>query len=447
MIWVYYLFVVLVLAVAGPFLLIQKKARAGLKEKFGLIPQSVKARNNEGCIWIHAVSVGEFNAVKPLIRALRSRYPEQPIAVSTTTLTGQTLARQHLASDITVFYFPFDLPWATRSWLKILEPKLVIIAETEIWPGFVTECKSLGVKIITVNGRMSPKSARGYERWKFLFGPILRKLDHVAVQSENEAARYRSVGGEGLPVTITGNLKLDGIATADGSDRDAMTKLVNNDSENEFLVVAGSTHEGEESALLKCQRQLLDDFKRRGEKGLRPRLILAPRHPERFERVVQIVEENGFKPKRYSSNEGLEADNDVYILDGLGILARLYSIANVAFVGGTIAKVGGHNLLEPYAYSVPTLCGPHVHKTRDIARALTEIGALVLIEDEDHLAERLKGFLLRPQTAQVLGNKGRQWINDNQGAVDKTIVVIDKLIDDNGKTPERLVKTGASQNV
>lgn len=146
-------------------------------------------------------------------------------------------------------------------------------------------------------------------------------------------------------------------------------------------------------------------------------------------------------------NERFESDNDVYILDGLGILARLYSIANVAFVGGTIAKVGGHNLLEPYAYSVPTLCGPHVHKTRDIARALTEIGALVLIEDEDQLAERLKGFLLQPKTAQVLGNKGRQWINDNQGAVDKTIVVIDKLIDDNGKTPERLVKTGASQNV
>ncbi len=444
MISVYYFFVFLVLALAGPFLLLQKKARAGLKEKFGLIPQIVKDRKNEGCIWIHSVSVGEFNAVKPLIQELRIRYPGIPLAVSTTTLTGQTLAQQHLASEATVFYFPFDLPWATRPWLDTLKPRLVIIAETEIWPGFVTECKNLGVRIITVNGRMSPKSARGYKRWKFLFGPILRKLDHLAVQSDSEAARYRAVAGDDLPVTVTGNLKLDGIATANGADQESISKLINAGSNNEFVVVAGSTHEGEESALLNCHRKLLSDYKKNGGNGPLPRLVLAPRHPERFERVADIVREQSFVPKRYSMKEKLEAENDVYILDGLGILSRVYSIASVAFVGGTIAKVGGHNLLEPYAYSVPTLCGPHVHKTKDTANALTELGALVLVADEDELCQRLKAFLLKPQTARELGNKGRQWITENQGAVGRTIIVIDSLMDDTDKNRRRLVSMGAS---
>ena len=425
----YYFFVALVLLVAGPFLLFVKKARAGLSQKFGNVPQDivVDKDNLKNGIWIHSVSVGEFSAVRPLIEKLHEQHPEIPLMVSTTTLTGQTLAKERVGRFARVFYFPLDLPFATRSWLETLRPALVVIAETELWPGFLTECKNLGIKTVCVNGRMSPKSFKSYERYKLIFGRAIRKYSRVGVQSENEANRYRAVGGSQLPITVTGNMKLDGLSTESDTIVGHLREQINVDAED-FVVVAGSTHETEEQALITAYKGLLTAYKNSlstSKPLAKPRLIIAPRHPERFERVVDLVSTAGFKPVRFSKQEKFAADSDdIYILDGLGQLAKYYSVATIAFVGGTIKPVGGHNLLEPYAYSVPTVCGPHVHKTRDIANALIELGALVMVKDTNELGKRFLEFYADRESARVLGLKGRQWINENQGAVDRTLKML-----------------------
>lgn len=411
-----------------------KKARAGLSQKFGFVPKEITASKDtlKNGIWIHSVSVGEFSAVKPLLEKLHEQHPEIPLLVSTTTRTGQTLAKERVGQFATVFYFPFDVPFATRSWLKALNPAMVVIAETELWPGFLSECRKLGVKTVCVNGRMSPKSFKSYERYKFFFGKALRNYSRLGVQSQNEATRYRAVGGSQLPITITGNMKLDGLGTEDGAVIDALRQQVNIAPE-EFVVVAGSTHEGEESALIAAHKALLDVYKQSLQTGVahpRPQLIIAPRHPERFQRVVEQITSSGFKPLRFSMKESFQngAEEEIYVLDGLGQLTKYYSLATIAFVGGTIKPVGGHNLLEPYAYSVPTCCGPHVHKTRDIANALKELDALIMVKDAGDLADRLKQFYLDREPIKALGLKGREWISQNQGAVDRTLaMLVDEL--------------------
>jgi len=422
------------LLVAGPFLLTQKKARAGLSQKLGMVPDSIKVDSEKlkNGIWIHAVSVGEFNAVRPLVERLHERLPDLPIAVSTTTLTGQTLAQERVGRFARVFYFPFDLPFATQPWLDVLEPQMVVIAETELWPGFLGECRKRGIKTMCVNGRMSPKSSKSYERNKFFFGPALRRYTHIGVQSENEAARYKAVGGDALPVTVTGNIKLDGLSTEDDTIVGHLRGKVNVEP-SDFVVVAGSTHEGEESALLAAQAKLLALFEEYGNLP-KPKLIIAPRHPERFARVKELVTASGFHPKLFSKDERFEHNRDVYILDGLGQLAKYYSLATIGFVGGTIANVGGHNLLEPYAYSVPTICGPNIQKTRDIANALLELKAIVMVSNADELAAKLAEFQKNPEPAQALGKKGRIWINENQGAVERNLNLILETMGTTGGT-------------
>lgn len=419
-----------------------RKARAGLTQKFGVIPKAINldSHNLKNGIWIHAVSVGEFSAVRPLIEKLHESHPEIPLLVSTTTLTGQTLAKERVGAYARVFYFPFDLPFATRSWLEKLRPALVVIAETELWPGFLSECRKLGIKTICVNGRMSPKSFRSYERYKLFFGSALRNYSKIGAQSDNEANRYRAVGGSELSITVTGNMKLDGLATEGDTDVEVLREKLKIEP-SDFVVVAGSTHEGEESAVIAAHRRLLESYKCSLQSsspcGI-PKLIIAPRHPERFERVVDLIVTEGFRCRRFSKSECFQDDgtDEIYLLDGLGQLAKYYSVATVAFVGGTIKPVGGHNLLEPYAYSVPTCCGPHVHKTRDIANALNELGALTMVKDSVQLTERLHEFYLDREPAKALGLRGREWINQNQGAVDRTLAMLLDLLATTDSAPQ-----------
>jgi 3-deoxy-D-manno-octulosonic-acid transferase len=428
---IYYLLVALILALAGPFMLLVRKARAGVLQKLGVLPDSLKqsARGYQNGIWIHAVSVGEFNAVKPLIERIRDELPQFPIVVSTTTHTGQALARDKVGDYAQVLYFPFDLPFATGFHLSLFKPRLVVVAETELWPGFVNECTRRGIPIIVVNGRMSPKSFRFYRRFKLLFGPTLGKLAHLVVQSDNEAGRYREVGDQHLPITVSGNMKLDGLVTIGDTEINDLRDRIGLHP-GDFVVIAGSTHEGEEAAVLAAHKQTLENFRlRRGYPLPRPRLIIAPRHPERFERVVKLVCDCGFTPRRFSSADRFDSDQDVFVLDGLGQLAGFYGLASIAFVGGSLVPVGGHSLVEPLAYSVATICGPHVHKTRDIANALLEAGALVMVGNSEELKERIVSFHNDPQRSQVeLGLRGQRWIGSNQGAVERTFTVVRDIL-------------------
>lgn len=426
MIGVYYLGFALLLSVVAPFLLWRKKARAGLTQKLGLVPAHVvlKAQQDSNSlrIWFHAVSVGELNAITPLLHAVRKAYPHASLFVSTTTATGQQLAKEKFGEWLTVFYFPFDLPWATANWLDTINPHAVIIAETEIWPGFTQQCRHRDIALACVNGRISPRSFKGYRRFSWFFRSVLQSFAAIAVQTEAEGDRYKGLGANPATIHVTGNLKFDGISALDEAAK-AQLKAEIKVADDDRVIVAGSTHEGEEIALLKTLSEC-----RKTQPELRTKLILVPRHPERFDRVCKIVEEAGWQPKRFSRNEFFDGDRDVYVLDTIGQLNRFYAVANVAFVGGTIAPIGGHSLIEPYAYGVPVVCGPHTEKTKDIARSLSSCQALVQVADGNALTAAVQTLLADPQQRNHKGTAGRNYLLSSQGAVTRTLSIISGIL-------------------
>lgn len=436
------------LAIAGPLLLLKKKSRAGLAQKLGVIPEPLrkqveqerKSRSRSGSkcgIWLHAVSVGEFNAILPLVRRLNNQMPDIPLYISTTTATGQALAKERAGDFATVFYFPLDLPFASSSWLDTLKPQMVAIAETEIWPGFAYECKKRGIELVAVNGRISPNSFKTYYLMRSFFVRVFSCYTAFGVQTESEAQRFKSIGGEHAPVEVLGNLKLDGLIPAPAPDIVALKEKIGL-TDADFVLVAGSTHEGEEAAILHVFRILCDEYEGSKNRQVKiPRLIIAPRHPERFDRAADIIEEAGFTVKRDSENQRFDASRtadvntrQVYLLDSLGQLARFYGLASIAFVGGTIKNVGGHNVAEPYAYSVPVCCGPHVQKTYDVASALQARQAISIAADSDELASAFLELYRNPDTAEMLGKRGKAWIEENQGACGRTIDFIQRVLNE-----------------
>lgn len=428
MIFGYYSLLILVLTIIGPFLLLSKKARAGLGHKLGVVPAWLDTDKKRARAWFHAVSVGEFNALLPLIEEFSRRHPEFELFVSTTTGTGQALAKSKVGSIAGVFHFPLDLPWATGNFINAIKPDFVAIVETEIWPGFMNQCHKRKIPVILINGRLSPRSFKSYCRWGWFFGNVFRQFAALAVQSEEEAKRFYQLAGKKINLAVCGNLKFDGLKAISTETRMSLRQKLGL-AENEQVLVAGSTHEQEEAALLKAI------------KGEKIRLILAPRHPERFDRVVAILEARGFRPRKFSKNESFEQENDVYLLDTIGQLNNFYSVSTIAFVGGTLVPVGGHNLSEPCIYKVPVLCGPYVHKTKYLADCLQAQGALYLVQDEFELAERLHELKVSPELCQQMGTAGFDWLAQSQGAVERTIVLIEQTIGTQAK-PEPL-KIGA----
>lgn len=427
MIPIYQIGLGIVLVLAGPFLLLRKKTRTGIFQKLGFVPASIKALSSDlsGCIWIHAVSVGEFNAVFPLVKRLKEELPDTPIAISTTTATGQSIARDKASELATIFYFPFDLPFCFRPWFEALNPSMAIIVETEIWPGFIQECQKRSIPLLSVNARISPSSFKWYHRFRFFFGPLLKKFTRVGVQTKSEFDRFVKIGSLEERTEILGNIKLDGLTAMAGDDQTSLREKLNI-NEDDFVIVAGSTHEGEEMAMLEVLQYLKSAGPNSMYKSIR--LIIAPRHPERFERAASIITQAGHELKRFSKDQQFESkEGEVYLLDALGQLTRFYSLASIAFVGGTIAPIGGHNVAEPYAYSVPVCCGPNIQKTKDIAYALMESGALLQARTVDELCERVKEIYQNEQTAREIGEKGSRWLKENQGAVDRAFHMIESV--------------------
>jgi 3-deoxy-D-manno-octulosonic-acid transferase len=416
---IYYILLLVVGLFAGPFLLLKKKARAGLWQKLGMVPAQIKRIGTQSPLWFHAVSVGEFNALWPLLAELHRLHPQQAIVVSTTTATGQALARQRAGSFASIFYFPFDLPGPVHNWLKALQPAAVLIVETELWPGFYNMCAARKIPLIIVNGRMSPRSFKGYQSLRGLIGKALSQSSLILAQSQAEAARYRDLAGEKVRIEVTGNLKFDGLEPIEESER---LLLLNQLAlqENDLVIVGGSTHEGEEAALLCALASLR-------QAGLKPKLILVPRHPERFKRAAELVAKAGFSPRLFSSGDSFTGDDDVYVLDTIGQLMRFYSLAKIAFVGGTLVAIGGHNLVEPCAYAVPVVCGPHVEKTRDVAYALSENNALLLSKNAEELTANILKLASDESYRQELGRNGLNWLASSQGAVASALAHLERF--------------------
>jgi len=414
---VYQVLLALLLLVAGPFLLIKPKTRAGLFNKFGFLPNNFieSLRDKSKVVWFHAVSVGEFNAIYPFVQAFHQKFPGYQIVISTTTETGNKLARERTGNFAEIFYFPFDFAIPIRRALSVIKPSLVVIVETELWPFFATECRKQSIPITILNGRMSPRSARTYERLKMFFGPVLRNFSLIGAQTQIEEARYRRIGGESLPTKVFGNLKYDNFTSINPNEI-ALLQGKTNVRSDDMVLVAGSTHEQEEELVLNVLNRYRKDF---GQNNLK--LIIAPRHPERFGRVQEIVQNAGYRPRLFSKEEAFEQKNDVLIVDTIGSLSKMYGLATVAFVGGTIANVGGHNLLEPYAFSVAAACGPRLFKTKDTAEILTSIGALLVGKTSTEVESLLFELLTNAELRKHKGEIGRKWLTANQGAVERAL--------------------------
>jgi 3-deoxy-D-manno-octulosonic-acid transferase len=429
--FIYYSVALLALLVAGPFLLLKKKARAGIGQKLGIIPAPLYSRLKTKArpIWFHAVSVGEFNAVWPLIERFHQKHPELQLVISTTTATGQKIAQDRASSFAEIIYFPLDLPWIVSKWLEAIDPSLVCIVETELWPGFLHQCSKRQIPVMVINGRMSPRSFRRYASLKSFFAPVLRRYTLIAAQSKSEAERYKAIAGDDIPVHIVGNLKFDQVQNIDSAQKHILLKRFNL-AHNEHILVAGSTHEGEESALIQAYTTLATSNPQ-NDSHSNLRLVLVPRHPERFERVAQLIEAAGFNTKRFSRNEGFQSAQDILLVDAIGHLASIYSIATVAFVGGTLIPIGGHNLLEPYAYSIPVVCGSYVHKTQEVADALCENDTISIVKDPAELLPKITELLGNPSLRARMGVAGNRWLLHNVGAVDRTLTLIESLLFEN----------------
>ena len=427
----YSLYSVLVLAVAviaSPWFVYQalryKKYVASLGQRMGYLPVSFNMDADES-IWIHAVSVGEVLTARPLISDLKRRYPNLRMFLSTTTLAGQQLARRSVQDVDAVFYFPFDLGIFVRRTLDLVRPKLFIMMETEIWPNLLYECRQRGVKTAVVNGRLS---ARSFSRYRMIRGFMRRVLDHVdrfLVQSEESARRFIDIGADPARVVVTGSLKFDSLDLSPNAlqarSRDRVLRYFRVPS-SRLVIVAGSTMKGEESAVLRA-------FRRVRTTTPNALLVIAPRHPERFGEVEELVRSEGWKTARRSDLAiDTEPRVDVVVLDTIGELATVYQIATVVFVGGSLVATGGHNVLEPAVFGKPIVFGPHMDNFAEIAEAFVSNGAGVQVAGDEQLDDTLTSLMSDPVRRARLGAAARALVEANRGAKEKSVIVLADLL-------------------
>lgn len=368
-------------------------------------------------IWVHAASVGEVQAAAVLIGALRERRPALEVALSCVTPTGRARARA-LLPGIDVRYAPYDLPGCVRRCLARLRPRLLILIETELWPNLLHEARRAGVPTLIASARVSARSARLYRRLPGLLRPALVANVWVAAQSEADAQRFLALGAAAQRLSVVGNIKFDRAPAADAAQRGATWRA--HYAAGRPVWVAGSTHAAEEPIVLEAHREL----RRRLPSAL---LILAPRHPQRFDAAATAVAAQGLRAVRRSGGAADE-DYEVLLLDTLGELAEFYAAADVAFVGGSLLPVGGHNLLEPAALGMPVLSGPQQFNSPDIARVLSEQGALRIVRDAAELAAAAEGLLRDAAARARAGAAARRVIEANRGALERLLRLIDALL-------------------
>ena len=373
-------------------------------------------------IWVHAVSVGEVLAVSRLVETLDAAWPDYFVAISTTTRTGQALARERFGAN-RVFYCPLDLPWAVRTYLKALKPRILILAETEFWPKLLSGCFRRGIPVAVVNARISDRSWPRYRRLRWLWEPFLGRLSKVLAQSETDAERLRAIGCMPERVSVAGNLKFDVRAA---SDADATVQLKTRGAGLRFLV-AGSMLEGEESALLEAWPALL-------QVDSRLVMVLAPRHPERFGAVAALLEKSGLEWVRRSEWRSEKASErtpvqpgTIVLLDTIGELSSVYSLASIAFVGGSLIPAGGHNPLEPAQFGVPILIGPHFANFRAIVDELRAGDGISIAAKED-LAGSLIKLIEDRASAKAMGLRAKQVFDKQAGATGRCVEALRKLL-------------------
>ena len=397
------------------------KYRAGLRQRFGAVPTAL-ARDKKRAIWVHAVSVGEVVASSAVIEALREKFPSHRVRISTTTSTGQKLAAQRFGAE-NVFYFPLDFAFSLRPYLDVLRPELVVVAETEFWPNFLRLAKRSGARIAVINCRISDRSLPGYKRARLALPGMVRKtLDNVDIflaQTEEDRRRLIEIGADESKVTVAGNLKFD-VAPPPSQNIVASLRESFHHSGAGPVLVCGSTLEDEEGSLLSAFRNILVNHPQAV-------MILAPRHPERVSDVAGLAEKLGFRMSRRSLWSGEPLAGGVFLLDSIGELAAIYSLATVAFVGGSLVPRGGHNILEPALYGVPIVIGNHYENFRVVVNFFASRNAVRIVG----LAELPLVFMElieNDNERSTLGRNALAALESQRGATDRTVAALIQLM-------------------
>jgi 3-deoxy-D-manno-octulosonic-acid transferase len=389
------------------------------RERMGRLPVYLNV-DGDRSIWIHAVSVGEVLAARPLVPVLRERFPRHRLFLSTTTMTGNEVARKSVRGVDGLFYAPFDFPHPVRAALDVLNPSLLVLVETELWPNLIHEARRRGTRIALANGRISSRSFPRYRRVRRLLRSVLSEVDLFLMQGEVHAERARELGAPPERVQVTGNLKYD--AVEPGRLPERLARLIQDGAEPRPLWVAGSTVGGEEELVLSA-------FHRVRERVPRARLLVAPRHPERFASVPPLVEAAGFRCLRRSALDPLAwRDGEVLLLDSLGELAQVYALASVVFVGGSLVPAGGHNILEPAVAGRAVVVGPHMENFQEIAEQFRSERALVQVASPDELAREVSALLVDAERRRGLGERARELVSRNRGAVSRTADALGSLL-------------------
>ena len=413
------------------------KYRGGWREK--LTGRLARKHPERRCIWFHAVSVGEVLQLQKVLDETVARFPDAELLITTTTDTGYDVARAKYAQH-TVAYFPLDFTWAVARALKSIRPDLVVLVELELWPNFVFQCRRSGIPLSLINGRIGEKSFRGYSRIKPLIHRVLGSFDLLAVQNETFGERLRALGAAPDRIVVTGNIKFDRVESDRGNPRTMELRRAFGIEPHEQVFIAGSTQSPEEQYALDAWRELRIEFPRL-------RLILVPRHKERFHEVAELVRQRSLPlvlrsqstatattataATTVSSSEAASpgsADSPVLLLDTLGELAACWGLADLAFVGGSLTNRGGQNMLEPAGYGAAVLFGPNTWNFKDITEALLSRDAARVVHGPEELVRTLRELLQQPALAERLGKTAREFVAEQQGATARTVDRIAELL-------------------
>lgn len=414
----------LLLVAVSPMVLYRRcrhgKYRGGWREK--LTGRLTRQHPSRPCLWFHAVSVGEVLQLQRLLDEMTTQLPEAELLISTTTDTGYDVARSRYPQH-TVAYFPLDFTWATARALRSIRPDLVVMVELELWPNFLLECRRRGVPLALINGRIGEKSFRGYRKAVWLIRRVLSAFHVLAVQTPVYGSRLQQLGAPEERIVVTGNIKFDRVQTDRNNPRTRELRESFGLADEELVFVAGSTQGPEEEIAIRTWQTLRVEFPTL-------RLILVPRHKERFEEVAELVTHQGLSLIRRSRPGTLTMGNlpPVLLLDTLGELSDCWGLADLAFVGGSLTQRGGQNMLEPAGYGAAVLFGPNTWNFKDITAALLECDGAQVVRDEQDLLEAARQLLGNPEQRRRMGQQARDFVARQQGATSRTVACLTPLV-------------------
>ncbi len=398
------------------------KGRAGIGQRLGFMGDNFKLPSGGKAVWVHAVSVGETLAAVPIVKSLIDRNPGLAVYFSTVTETGNKVARENLGPDVRVFFYPFDFYAVVKNVVETIRPDVFVVVETEIWPNLLRALSDNGVPALMVNGRISPRSYRGYGRARFFMRRVLAMLTHLNMQTAKDAERIKGLGAPPERVSVVGNVKFDLACRTVKNGAGLVVKGRLGLPDAPLVMVAGSTHEGEDEEVLKAYRAILKVFPDAF-------LIIAPRHPERLPSVQALLTREGV---RYRLKSALQGDTltgpGVIILDTMGELAGLYRVGDINFVGGSWVPVGGHNVLEPVAFGKPVFFGPHMHNFAEISAILKDCGVGIEVEDGEALAREAIRLIREPERLDAIGKAAKETLLKNRGALERNVELIEKYL-------------------